>query len=163
MSINHRVKFGVAVEAVAAGYHPFEVQVWAFAGQSVNNPDEWIVNLQGFVRLMSGQTEAVPTPGYINEYETVCIFTTDNQAVDTTVNQVFTLDVQYPPNNLPHKFQLYTLNANATRADTDKLKFTVGSATNAVSPMSVKLVDTEIEAKFKLLGSTEVVVVDPIF
>lgn len=167
MPVSHRARFGVPVMHVAAGYYPFELQIWCFTGHmEAGNSGEWIVNFQVYARKMGGSNSPVPNGnnGYINDFESACLYKTNDHTVTANATTLHELALHAQPHDLPLDFHINTLDTSGNVQVVDTLRYkVVPSAAGDSEPPAISLVDVEVNSTLKLLGTTEVVVVDPIF
>ncbi len=164
MSFNRNFSFGMPVTSVSAGYYPFELQVWAFAGQSDENSDEWIVNLQGWVRCWD-HNGSQTGQGFNNSVSSLKVFGTNNvvvtlQASATEFRELVIYEQQHPLVNIA--VNVLHPDGNSVQHH-NEIKFKLSAGNNSPSPISIDLVDVQLQTTLNLLGSTEVVVIDPIF
>ena len=163
MNTSHGITFGGAVTTVASGYYPFEIQIWAFTGQSSSNPNQWYVNFQGLARRIGETVTAIPN-GFQSNYDTVRVFKTQNSIVDTSAAiPNVTLPVTYDTLVLPIIVKSNVIDSSGAPTALDSLQFTASPPTSPGGSLNIRLLDTQLQTTVNLIGSTDVVVIDPIF
>lgn len=166
MAFNRNFNFETPVTRVAAGFYPSDVQIWAFVGEHAEHTHMWTVILQGYVRYWAAASEPI-TNGVSNTVSSIKVFVTDKISVD--INNLaahYETDVHYIADNENRVSVLASIidSVSGNVVHPNKMRFKVKNITGpGPLPIGIELDNMQFQTTVNLVGSTEVVIVDPIY